>query len=69
MPKVSLQGSCVRAFVGQHIASRVPEHVWMNFEANFGFDARPFNQACKASCREWCTTVQIRIQKVTWRAV
>ena len=69
MAEVGLKRPRVCSFVGQHIASRVPEHVWMNFEVDFGFNARPFHQARKSGCREWCTTVQIRIQKVTWRAV
>jgi len=52
MPKVSLQGSCISAFVGQHIASRVPEHVRVNLEGHLGFDPGSLDQLGQAGDRE-----------------
>jgi hypothetical protein len=41
------------ASVGQRTAAGVPEHVWMNFEAELRLDPRPFNHAGEASRPKW----------------
>jgi hypothetical protein len=53
MAEVSLQRSCVVPFVGQRVATGMPEHVRMGLEAQLGLRARPLHHAGEASGREW----------------
>ena len=39
MAEIGLQCSGIDALVGQRVAAGMPEHVWMDFEADGGFVA------------------------------
>jgi hypothetical protein len=51
--QISLQRPCVVPLVGERVATGMPEHVRVRFEAQFGLSPCPLHHAGKASGGEW----------------
>ena len=51
VPEVMLEGSRVTPIVGELVAARVPEHMWMYWELKLGSDCQTRKQLSKARRR------------------